>query len=63
MSTKQIIVNHLSPIQTGIEIPTGTEQIINQMTTSLQPDDTLHTQQSDNVNAFNSIERTHMLVA
>ena len=62
-STKQIIVNHLSPIQTGIGIPNGTEKIINQVTTSLQLDNTLHTLQSDNINAFNSIERTHILAA
>ena len=42
-STKQIIVNHLSPIQTGIWIPNGTEKIINHVSTSLQLDNTLHT--------------------
>ena len=62
-STKQIIVNHLLPIQTGIGIPNGTEKIINQVSTSLQLDNTLHTLQSDNANAFNSIERTHILAA
>ena len=62
-STKQIIVNHLSPIQTGIGIPNGTEKIINEVNASLQLDNTLHTLQSDNINAFNSIERTHILSA
>ena len=62
-TTKYIILNHLAPIQTGIGIPNGTEKIINQVTASLQLDNNLHTLQSDNVNAFNSIERTHILSA
>ena len=46
-STKQMIVNHLSPIQTSIGIPNGAEKIINQVATSLQSDNTLYTLQSD----------------